>query len=70
MIIALVMTKVIILKQCEYLSFSQRDDKFNVNDDTGTDMLAVKNGKIEVCMERSVVIISIATRLKIYNQKL
>lgn len=64
-IIVPVVTKVIILKQCECLSFSQGYDKFKVNDDTGTDMFAVENGKIKVCMGRSVVVISIATRLKI-----
>ena len=72
-IIVPVVTKVTSLKQCKYLSFPQGDDKFKVNDDTGTDMLAVENGKIEVCIERSIVVISITTRLKIiknYNGRL
>ena len=54
----LMMTKVKILKQCEYISFSQ-DDKFNVNDGIETDMFVVDSGKIKVCMGSSVVVVSI-----------
>ena len=61
-IIVPVVKKVKTMTQCEYLSFSQGDDKFNVNDDMGAETFVVNSGKVEICVERSIVVISIATR--------